>query len=446
MHLLCLPSDILLDVMDVLSYCSVMRLVCKQLYTLWHNSHVHITEDASGTPVIGSPISSASVRWLRCTGERFQWVPQMVLCPRVLTLHINGWMERWNLCKLLNAYSSSVDRLILRSTATIGPTTFSAICVHLATMLSLRTLELRVLHAHFGDLSCRDLADAVCGMSRLSRLMLVLPMNSITIAGLHNIISGLVKTSIRHLSLDVSGNWIRGTEYGKELGRISQLEQLRSLQLTFGGWGVRKQFGLEHLSTMSSMPALQDLSLTIVGARITCEFFKKAMMGIAIMPRLTCFHLDLSACEVGEQCHRGLALLRLAKRLEQISLCLSHPTERLLSAMGFIHFAPELKRIILVIDHRSQVFTEKHALEMSRCDSMRCSVTVRVQNAKITNTNAVMQRLMEGFASTPEVEVCFSDCILSVPKGVTDLHAPWCLEHIKEGSYMMKKSASKTWW
>jgi hypothetical protein len=170
------------------------------------------------------------------------------------------------------------------------------------------------------------------------------------------------------------------------------------------------------------------------------------MMGIAIMPRLTCFHLDLSACEVGEQCHRGLALLRLAKRLEQISLCLSHPTERLLSAMGFIHFAPELKRIILVIDHRSHVFTEKHALEMSRCDSMRCSVTVRVQNAKITNTNAVMQRLMEGFASTPEVEVCFSDCILSVPKGLTDLHAPWCLEHIKEGSYMMKKSASKTWW
>ena len=159
-------------------------------------------------------------------------------------------------------------------------------------------------------------------MYKLSRLSLVLPMNSVTIMGLHRLISGVLQAPLRELIIDVSGNWIRGTEYGKELARLSQMTQLRVLRLTFGGWGVRKQFGLENLAMFSSLTNLRELALTIVGARVTCDFFKKAMSGVASLPCLESLHLDLIASDVGQQCHRGLSMLRACRSLQTLGLSL----------------------------------------------------------------------------------------------------------------------------
>ena len=446
MHILLLPIEILLDVMDWMTTSAILRVVCRQLHACWHSGHIAIMEDTHGVALARSPSLSVNmVRWLRYTGERFQWTPTLLCSPRTLVLQINSWMERWNLCRVLQSYKASVERLILRSTAHVHASTLSAMCTHIGSMEQLRSLELRVCHGHFGDACARDMASAIAEMSQLFYLSLDVPMNSITITGLQHIISGMIQGGSQHLRrlcLNISGNWIRGTDYGKELARLSQLKGLLSLQLTFGGWGVRKQFGLEHLAMLGNLPSLQELSITIVGARITCEFFKKAMLGVTSLPELKRLHLDLSASDVGEQCHRGLSVVRVCKRLQRLTVALSQPTERLLSALGAIQFAPTLDHLLLVLDHRSHVFTEKHACEIARYNHPGGSIRVHLHRAKIPNMDAVIECLVQGFTCMESTEVRFLDCIVSVPSRGMESWNGWKLSHLKEGLWILVKHST----
>ena len=99
MHLTDLPNDILLDIMDLLPCSYTMKVACHSLLSLWRSTHLRVTEDGNEIPVPGEGSSGSMVRWLRYSGERFAWCPSVDQRPRTVILQVNGWMERWNLCK-----------------------------------------------------------------------------------------------------------------------------------------------------------------------------------------------------------------------------------------------------------------------------------------------------------------------------------------------------------
>ena len=439
MQLTNLPNDILLDIMDLLPCAYAMKVACHSLLSLWKSTHLQVTEDGNEIPVPAEGSSGSMVRWLRYSGERFSWCPAVDQRPRTIILQVNGWMERWNLCKLLLSCHSSLERLVMRSSATIQNTTLSAVCNVLSGLPHLQTLEVRFVHTHLADAACTDVANSIALMYKLSRLSLVLPMNSVTIMGLHRLISGVLQAPLRELIIDVSGNWIRGTEYGKELARLSQMTALRVLRLTFGGWGVRKQFGLEHLAMFSSLTNLRELALTIVGARVTCDFFKKAMSGVASLPGLESLHLDLIASDVGQQCHRGLSMLRACRSLQTLVLSLGCPSERLLAALGAIQYASNLRRAMIILDQRSQAFTENHAQQLVRFTPRRCCVQFQIQNATVSNMNTVFNILVLGFHSMRCMQVLFLDCHMSM--GCMPVYPdPWHVYRLKEHHWLLRKA------
>lgn len=181
------------------------------------------------------------------------------------------------------------------------------------------------------------------------------------------------------------GNLIRGKEYGHVLSRLALSPCLEHLSLWFGGWGMRKQFGLQDLIALKCASHLKSLTMGLVGARITCDYFKKAMSGIAALPRLTTLTLDLAEeCELGEKCHRGLALLRTAPMLSSFRLLVSTPSERLLSvSLGAISHICGLQTLYLCINHRFNRLngfshaTEPYVFTAAHVDALRLTVGIR---------------------------------------------------------------------
>jgi hypothetical protein len=102
--------------------------------------------------------------------------------------------------------------------------------------------------AGLGDGFASHLRGALESAPNLSRIELRLSMNSVTVRGLTALVDGLLAChNLRELELDLCGNWIRGVEYGQQIGRLGRLLRIRRLTLCLGGWGVRKQFGLQYL-------------------------------------------------------------------------------------------------------------------------------------------------------------------------------------------------------
>ena len=68
-------------------------------------------EDANGNPVtrFGTVGGDPVVRHLHYTGEKFGWHGCMSqMQPESVALQVNGWHERWNLCKLLQWWSGRI--------------------------------------------------------------------------------------------------------------------------------------------------------------------------------------------------------------------------------------------------------------------------------------------------------------------------------------------------
>ena len=414
MCLLHLPDDVLGDIMEY-GQLHPLSLVCKRLYSIWHTVNVCMLEDLSGSPVLPPCMTQAmagAVRNFRYIGDRLSWHPLMSsMRPRTVALNINNWYERWNICKIVSWCQPCVERLVLHSAACSVPyNTMAALCAQISQVKDLRCLEIRILHGHLNDASLKEMGHLATQLNQLHRLSLVIPMNSITICGLQRFMDAITTLkSIQEVFIDVSGNWIRGPEYGKQLARFAAVQSLRSLHLTFGGWGVRKQFGLEYLMFLGSHTNLQSVSITIVGARITCEFFKKAMQGISVLPHLRDLKLDFRSSDVGDQCHRGLSLLRSAKRLERLQICLGHPSERLLSAIGAIQHSPSLTDFALIIDQRAQMFNLQHARHLAAFTNTHCKVQISIQNTKLPHVASLVHILTSGFLGVPAVCVRLTD-------------------------------------
>ena len=418
-----LPDDVVADIMDFVQTHNLL-MVCKKFQRIWYTSHLWVSEDSYGNAVARHPAgdiklwpprllnqNQEGVRWLRYTGERFAWQPGP-LRPNVLTLHINSWIEQGNLCKMIQWCRPFVRRLVLQSTATVHNMTLAPVCELAATADQLCSLDVRVIQGHINDMSISHIASLIGKLKVIQQLSIVVPMNSITIAGLQRLIDGLLKapTTLRDIHLDISGNWIRGPDYGKQLARLALLPSLRSLTLVFGGWGVRKQFGLEYFILLGSNKTIQTLSLTIVGARITCEFFKKAMHGIIVLPLLRRLHIDIATCEVGDQCIRGLSLLRLCVAVEHLSLALGSPTERLLIIMGAIRHLPSLREFRVRLDYRGSFLTMQHAHQIAQFDNPNCVLDIHIQNANVLHCDGIQGVLRDGFHQTKRTDIRFHDC------------------------------------
>ena len=110
------------------------------------------------------------------------------------------------------------------------------------------------------------------------------------------------------------------------------------------GWVRRpKQFGLEQLAALGQARRLRDLSLCMTGARVTSDCFRQVIAGIVQIPVLRTLTLDLHTCDLGEQCNRGLGLLRTSTTLEVLDLRLRlSGSGRVLLALGAIRYAPRL--------------------------------------------------------------------------------------------------------
>ena len=140
--------------------------------------------------------------------------------------------------EMYTGYVSVSNRLAIHSSASVVPVhSLSAFCHHLMQACQLTSLDIRVLLGKVSDTSFTELGQACGRLTGLLRLSMHIPMNSVTIGGLRHFVDQIHRhTALRELSLDVSGNWIRGTDYGRELSRLMYLPRLRDLDLRFGGW------------------------------------------------------------------------------------------------------------------------------------------------------------------------------------------------------------------
>ena len=154
---------------------------------------------------------------------------------------------------------------------------------------SLRDVAVCTPSCRLTDTALRWITALLLTAPRCQRLALHLTMNGITVTGLHHLsetVGGL--HDLTDVSLDIRGNWMRGVEYGEALSVFVRAirSSLRTLHLAFGGWGVRKQFGLQHLAALSECVHLRELSLCVTGARITSDSFRRVVSGVVRLPNL----------------------------------------------------------------------------------------------------------------------------------------------------------------
>lgn len=211
--LLAVPNDIILCVMEWLPHPGLLSVACSRFAAVWRTNYVTI---------------------------RTTEAPPVHACPT--TLRVDVSMDR-ALCRraLGRLDCSRLRHLYVRLSGDRGGDDG----VHLASAIAPRC---RTLHSFHVSARACHLTDAM--FSRIPSLvpptihglLIQAPMNSITMQGLTRFMDGLQDLQeLLDLHLDVSGNWIRGAEYGAQLGRIGGLRQLRHLHVTFGIQGRRRR-------------------------------------------------------------------------------------------------------------------------------------------------------------------------------------------------------------
>ena len=354
-----LPNDRVLLVFDFLQCPQPLAAVARRYADAWRACYRRYPGGGTGPGADDAPPLWVRVRMDRCGG----WLAPATSAPRTLFMDVVHWGgERLYPGRLLASTAHSLTRLALHSLERtfVQESMWHALCSALPARL--RVVEVGVRQGRLSDGAFVALG-AVLGtrLPELAHVRVAVPMNNITLAGLRGFVNGLQgAVGLRELELDVSGNLIRGVEYGGEVARLGRLPRLTALSVTFGGWAMRKQFGLQALADLQHASGLRRLALTIVGARITCDFFKKAIAGIVLLPRLEALTLDVARSDVGEQCQRALGQLRGSPTLRRLTLALGAPSERLLLALGVLRHAPRIEALDLSIDHRMHPLSPEH--------------------------------------------------------------------------------------
>jgi hypothetical protein len=84
------------------------------------------------------------------------------------------------------------------------------------------------------------------------------------------------------------------------------------------------------------------------------------VLGIVALPRLQTLELNAEFSDVGEECFRGLCMLRRSNSIQRLRLHLGGPTPRLLSALGSIRYVPDLRVLTVLVDMRYQPVETGH--------------------------------------------------------------------------------------
>jgi hypothetical protein len=290
--LLGLPDDVLLCVMELLAVPYALSATCTRTAQLWRGNYGTIRQQNAAPPRFLRVALRGTVR------------------PTVLGVSLFSDVSGYRRA-LSRIDPSRLRHLIVRLND--GGSGVLVACRFAQQCGALCSFKVTAHMCHISDatFTCIPLSLS----PSLSSLCIRVPMNSLTLAGLSSFVDGLLRhgSSLRSVELDVSGNWIRGTEYGGQLARVAGLPNLLQLGLTFGGQAAgrgsvrglppvgvcvvrngarrcaprrRRQFGLQDLSLLATAHTLRRLTLHIIGAKLTSNFFKRALLGVVSLPRL----------------------------------------------------------------------------------------------------------------------------------------------------------------
>lgn len=357
--LLRLPDEVLIVVFDNLQ---IPIPVCRRIHGLWVT---HFLRTIDSRVLCRPPDGPCAARWGHMLIDRSVWQPTVNLA-NLVTLHLDvlQWADHQQpICRLLQSVSRvALRRLVLSMRATVPEPTLRSVCNQVACSLpALRCFEFRASQCNLSDAAFALLGRLLSELPQLARARIAVPMNSLTVLGLRRFMDGLHSDTLEDLDIDISGNWIRGADYGLEVARPAiSLPALRKFSITFGGWGVHKRFGLEHLARLGCAQHLRSLSVRILGARITSDSLKRALSGLSQLRHLEHLTVDLATCDVGEQCHRALVTLRSAIPIRSLVLSLDTPGERILGVIASLRYMPSLETLRLILDWRMQAFTDTH--------------------------------------------------------------------------------------
>jgi hypothetical protein len=93
---------------------------------------------------------------------------------------------------------------------------------------------------------------------------------------------------------------------------------------------------------------------------VTSEYFKRSIQGIVALPRLQTLELNVEFSDVGEECYRGLCMLRRSNTIQRLRLHLGAPSPRLLAAFGAIRYIADLRVLTVLVDMRYQPVEPAH--------------------------------------------------------------------------------------
>jgi hypothetical protein len=208
-----LPLDVWVRVLDYLQHPAV-AVINRRLHGAWK-------QNFSAGPATG--------RWMRVTNGHMPVLgpPRGEAIPRTV------WFDNAFPLRCAMALSGGLRRMVLGGT--LPRTTDGALAAFLAGLRDvhwsqLRCLEVRIPGVNAGDTVAGLLAGVMGTAPALTRVHLNLSMNALSIRGLTSVVNGLLACpDVRDLCLNVSGNWIRGVEYGRQISRLHALPSLREL-------------------------------------------------------------------------------------------------------------------------------------------------------------------------------------------------------------------------
>jgi hypothetical protein len=386
------PADVWSAVIAFLDDPTPVGATSRALRAVVLRHTVHWEEGTAG----GDSPSSARVTtggtrrplWVRLAGVRFDavpsWIPEAVRSNTRLDVVVRGsWHERRSLLRLLTG-TPGLRRLglVAENPPPLAPAgrlhvvsaagnVEEAVRAVLTTLpVALHHLALRLPRVGLRDPFARMLQRALPAAPRLASLRLDLSLNGITLAGVEAIVDGLIRMpALTRLTLDVTSNWVRGAGFGQALARLAAARGLRHLDLRFGGWGMRKQYGLAELARLGGPASpLVSFALTIRGAPVGGDGLRKAVAGVAAAPGLRDLDVDLSVlCTLGSWCYLAWVAAAQCATLRHFGIRLAAPDPAVID--GLRGFSTVSHPVELAIDFHSAVgpaFTDACALALLR--------------------------------------------------------------------------------
>jgi hypothetical protein len=208
-----LPFDLCVRVLDYLQYPAV-ALISRRMQAVWKQNF---------------STGRVNRRWMRIAGAYAPVLGAVVgeAIPRTV------WFDNVFPLRCALSLAGSVRRLVVAGS--VPRTTEAALSAFLgglrdAYWFDLRSLEVRVPGINAGDGVAAALGGFLQAAPALNRLSLNLSMNALSIRGLTSVVDGVLACEeVRDLCLNVSGNWIRGVDYGRQISRLHALPCIEEL-------------------------------------------------------------------------------------------------------------------------------------------------------------------------------------------------------------------------